>query len=128
MKLDLKKNRKRIIPMGEYVKIGVITFVEYDLPELERLVDAALRKEHLMWGAGHIVICKKDPSIEHVNRQFRSTKFAGMSWKEKQSDILSDITYLLVVGKTGEHRKKFDELSMSAAKSFNLRRRRYIAL
>lgn len=108
--------------MGEYLNIAVVTYCEYALPELEVKIDAALRKENLPWGAGKVFILKTDPSIEHVTKQFRQTKFAGIVWASSLDKLL-DCHCLLVVGKTLKDRNKFEELSK---KFTNLRRRKYI--
>lgn len=123
MPSKLKFCRKEL-RMGDYLKIGVITFVAYELPELVRLIDAAIRKEHLTWGAGHVVVSRKDPSCKHVDSQFHRTLFAGITWRDSVTDVLKDTQCLLVVGKA-KHRKEYEELSK---KVHGLRRRKFIEL
>ena len=106
----------------QYVRIGIVTFTPNDVSELEAMVESALRKEQKMWGASHVVICRSDPSLASIERQFRAQKFAGMSWKSSVDEVVAECTHLLVVGSRAKHYKKF----MKWTALPNIKRRRYL--
>lgn len=87
-----------------YLKIGVVCFCSYELPELKRLVDAALRKEGLPWGSSTVVVRRSDPNIETLEHQFRQSYFAGMAWRETLQAVIQESEYLLVVGDSRKYR------------------------
>lgn len=120
----MRSNRTKDIKVGEYLIIGIVSFCEYQFNELEYLIDLALKKENLPWGATKIVIQRNDPSVEHINKQFHQTKFAGIAWTDTVDEIL-ECHCLIVAGKTRKHRVMYDKLSN---KTQNLRRRKYIDL
>lgn len=105
-----------------YLKIGVVCFGVSELPELKRLVDAALRREKLPWGSSTVVIRRDDPNIQSIEAQWRQTAFAGVSWKPDLKSVMIEAQYLLVVGDC----RKFKQLKAKLHGYPNVRKVKFI--
>lgn len=105
-----------------YLKIGVVCFGVSELPELKRLVDAALRREKLPWGSSTVVVRRNDPNIQAIEAQWRQTAFAGVSWQPDLKSVISEAHYLLVVGDC----RKFKQIKQRLVDYPNVRKVKFI--